>query len=243
MGKQARPPGGAAVRMDHLVLAVPELEAGAEEIRSRWRCPVLPGGRHPRWGSWNALVPMTGDAYLEIIAPHPDPPERGARVFGLDGIESPTLVTWAVRPGVGSGDAGGTAGPGDDDGAGPPSPLEPLALRLREVVDPGPLLPGSRRTPSGVLLEWTLSDPFAPRLGGVIPFLIDWGRTPHPSGAGEGPPRVTLRTLTLVHPEPEGVGAALAALGAGSLVAAVEPGEAPGLRAVLETPAGVVELG
>lgn len=216
-----RPPD---VRLDHLVLAVPELETAVAEIRREWGCAVHPGGRHPRWGSWNAVVPLEGGAYLEIIAPHPDPPEVGRRVFGLDHVTEPVLATWAVRP----------------VGAGPGGEVEALAGALRDAgVDPGPLQSGSRRTPDGRLLTWRLTDPFAGRLDGTVPFLIDWGGTPHPSGVGEA--EAALASLAVGHPEGPRLSGALAALGAGG-VCRVVASKAPLLRATLSVPGGAVTL-
>lgn len=212
-----------AARIDHLVLAVPDLEAAVEEIGRAWGCPVYPGGRHPHWGSWNALVPLVGGAYLEVIAPHPEPPEAGIRVFGLDHVTEPVLATWAIRP----------AGTGPGSAAG-------LAAALAEAgVEPGGLRAGSRRTPDGHLLEWTLSDPFAPRMDGVVPFLIDWGQTPHPSGAGR--PEAALERVLVGHPEQAKLERALGAVGVEGPCRVV-PSEAPFLEALLRTPAGPVTL-
>lgn len=100
----------------------------------------------------------------------------------------------------------------------------------------GEVLEGSRRRPDGVLLAWRLTDPFAPRMAGIVPFLIDWGATPHPAAGTQA--EVELLDLGLVHPERERASKALAALGQGP----VEAGPEPRLRARLATPGGVMEL-
>jgi hypothetical protein len=58
----------------------------------------VPGGRHPSFGTHNALLGLGPTTYLEIIAPDPGSlrPERGT-VFGVDTLERPRLVTWALR--------------------------------------------------------------------------------------------------------------------------------------------------
>lgn len=211
------------VHLDHLVLAVPDLQRAVVRVRAEWGCEVHPGGRHPRWGSWNAVVPLEGGAYLEIIAPHPEPPEEGARVFGLDGLAQEALVTWAVRPGSGRGGA-----------------LPAIVAAVRSVgVEMGTTLAGSRRTPEGRLLEWTLTDPYAPRLGGTVPFLIDWGATPHPSALSA--PRVCLLELELGHPDTGRLDRALRVMGCRELCRLM-PTHAPSLQAVLGTPSGEVIL-
>ena len=71
----------------------------------------------------------------------------------------------------------------------------------------------------------------------MIPFFIDWGDSPHP--AASAPVGGRLIGLRARHPEPALVRGLLAAL---DLDLDVESGAAPGLMAILETPAGLVEL-
>ena len=94
----------------------------------------------------------------------------------------------------------------------------------------------SRRRPDGTLLSWRLAFP-PDDGGGVLPFLLDWGPTRHPSE--DLPVPASLRTLRLVHPDPARVAALLAAVGAS---ADVVPGEEPSLTAVLDLPGGPLTL-
>lgn len=216
---------GPGVLLDHLVLGVPDLKREVARIREEWGCVAYPGGRHPQWGTWNAIVPLEGGAYLEVVGPHPEPPPRGPRVFGLDHVTEPTLVTWAVRPDRGCGGAAGLPG---------------LADRMdRGGSNPGRVMPGRRRTPSGVLLTWALTDPFAHRMGGTAPFLIDWGDTPHPSQAG--PPVVALESLEAGYPDAGQLGRVLAAIG-GDGLCRISPSPRPALKARIRVPAGSVLL-
>lgn len=220
---RTRPTGPAGARLDHLVLGVPELEGAVERLAREWGCRVYPGGRHPGWGTWNALVPLQGGAYLEIVAPHPDPPGTGPRIFGLDGLEGESLVTWAARP-----------------GSSDPDSVEELSEAARRAgVAMGDVLPGERRTPAGRLLSWTLTDPFAPRLSGTVPFLIQWGATPHPSGVGA--PECALVSLEACHPDAPALRSVLAALGLDG-VCLVRQGAGAGLEARIMTPRGEVVL-
>jgi hypothetical protein len=91
----------------------------------------------------------------------------------------------------------------------------------------------SRRTPSGELLEWRLTSPDAPRLDGLIPFLIDWGATKHP--ATSGLPQATLVDFRATHPDAKKVQRVLAVLGAELPVDAADDTT---LHAVLETARG-----
>ncbi|MFD0851872.1 VOC family protein, partial [Actinomadura adrarensis] len=69
--------------------------------------------------------------------------------------------------------------------------------------------------PDGTLLAWRLT----PMRTGPLPFLIDWGTAQHPT---ETLPIAQLRSVEVVHPEPDVIRAALDALGADMRV---RPGE------------------
>jgi hypothetical protein len=173
-------------RIDHLVFAAPRLEAGMDAVERRLGVRPVPGGRHPAFGTHNALVALGPRTYLEIIAPDPglDPPPRG-RVFGVDGVREPRLVTWALA----------------DD-----------AIDDAAASELGPVEDGRRERPDGTVLAWRLTDPYAMPLDGAVPFLISWGSTPHP--AGSVPRAGTLCGFRIEHPDPDRVRRALTALGA-----------------------------
>lgn len=203
--------------IDHLIYAVPDLDAGIGEIEARLGVRPVVGGRHPDYGTHNALLSLGPQTYLEIMAPDPElpRPERG-RLFGLDDLERPRLATWVLRE----------------------EKIDAAAQRARAAgVDLGPVTPGSRQNPDGTVLSWKLSDPWAERLGWTVPFLIAWGDTPHP--AASAPRAGTLAGLRIGHPRPEKVRKALDALGVG-----VEVERAPSARvvAMIRTEAGEVEI-
>ncbi|MGW0069339.1 VOC family protein [Streptosporangium sandarakinum] len=202
--------------LDHLVYAVPDLLAGVAEFAERTGVTPVAGGSHPG-GTANHLVGLGPSSYLEIIGPDPAAgPDARPRAFGLDSLREPRLAAWAVHP-------------GDIDAA---------VRRARERGhDPGDVQPLSRRTPGGTLLEWRLTrrdDPAAVR---PVPFLIDWGRTPHP--AASGLPELRLDSFAAAHPDPAGLRRDLAAL---DVRLDVADGPEPALRAVLLTPLGPVTL-
>lgn len=204
-------------RVDHLVYAVPDLREGVERIRDFLGVEAVPGGRHPRWGTRNALVGLGTDRYLEIIAPDPDAPEpEGGRPFGLDGPAAPRLASWAVRT---------------PDLAGARDRI------LQSGVDPGAILEGSRERTDGSLLRWRLTDPTTPRADGLIPFLIDWGDSPHP--AADLPDGLRLRSLRGEHPAPATVRPVLEAL---DLELPLGRGPRPALTAIVEGAYGRREL-
>ncbi len=54
------------IAVDHILIAVESVEK-AMEVYRRLGFQVLPGGEHPRMGTYNALVPLSDGAYLELI--------------------------------------------------------------------------------------------------------------------------------------------------------------------------------
>ncbi|HBY58731.1 MAG TPA: hypothetical protein DEH78_02840 [Solibacterales bacterium] len=201
-------------RIDHLVYAAPDLEAGIAAVERLLGIRAAEGGPHPKAGTRNALIALGPEVYLEIIGPDPAQPKPSApRSFGIDDLRAPKLTTWAAKA---------------QDLAG----LRQLALR--EGFDPGEIVGGSRRRPDGVLLSWqrTASAPDS-----VIPFLIDWGRTPHPARSTGVSAR--LIELRAEHPDPDDVRRKLAILG---LSLPITRAPRPALVAVLEGPRGRVEL-
>ncbi|MFY9824841.1 MAG: VOC family protein, partial [Thermoanaerobaculia bacterium] len=207
---------GSDEAVDHLLLGVPDLEAGMKWFEEKTGIRPMAGGSHPGRGTRNALVSLGGRHYLEIIAP--DPAQAGAdneMVAGLKKLTAPRLITWAAAS----------------------TDLEATISRLdAEKVAHSPVLPGSRKRPDGRELAWRTvavqSD-----FGGLIPFFIDWGATAHPSA--DAPAGARLLALTFRHPKPKALTAELACLG---IAAVVRQSTQTGLTARLETPRGAVSL-
>jgi hypothetical protein len=200
--------------LDHLVYATPDLDASVEELAERFGTEPVPGGAHPGWGTWNALIGLGTGMYLEIIGPDPTQPDpEQARPFLIDDLTEARLVTWAYRH---------------------PDP-ESLLESLQDVAQLGPVRRMSRSRPDGSTLRWRLSDPQALPSGGVIPFAIDWGTTPHPST--DLPNHCKLLELVVSHADADRLRPALETFGV-SIVAAPEPG----IRARLQTPNGEIDL-
>ncbi|MFB9834457.1 VOC family protein [Actinoallomurus acaciae] len=172
--------------LDHLVYATPDLEESVRQIGKLTGVRPVEGGPHPGVGTRNHLLGLGELRYLEIIGPDPEQPEpEGPRPFGIDELAEPRLAGWAVRA----------------------ADIEARVARSRTLgYDPGPIEPLSRRTPNGEVLRWRLTYPYE----AVVPFLIDWGRTPHPA---RRLPVVPLTAFGASHPEPVRVRERLAALG------------------------------
>lgn len=171
--------------LDHLVLATADLFGTVRRFADATGVDPVEGGRHARWGTRNFLVGLGGTAYLEL--PGPEPEAGVAPVFDFD--ERERLLTWAIHP-------------ADVDG---------VLVTAREAgVDLGRIDPLSRETPSGELLSWRVSTPPEYLYDGLVPFLIDWGTTPHPTTSL---PTVEMVSLHASHPQADELRAALAVLG------------------------------
>jgi hypothetical protein len=210
-------PGGVLAQVDHLVYATPDLQMGIDTAEKLFGVRATPGGQHPGQGTRNALVALGPASYLEIIGPDPDQPKpAGPRRFGIDDIKAPHLLTWVAKG----------------------KSLDSLAAGAKaHGVDLGAVIPGSRKRPDGVVLSWTYTDPRVVLADRLVPYLIDWGSSPHPSAtAAKG---VTLVSLRAEHPDADRVQAMLKQLG---LDLAVARGPRPSLVATFDSPKGRVEL-
>lgn len=184
-----------ALVIDHLVYATPDLHATIDHFEAILGVRAVIGGSHIGRGTWNALLSL-GDGtnagpYLELIAPDPAQPEPELpRPFSVDSVSSPRLVTWAVRT----------------------NDLNSIAAIARtRGYDPGPATSMQRETPAGEMLSWRLTQPPIDG-GGLIPFIIDWGTTMHPSlSAPRGVQLIAFEATTPVGED--SVAAAIDALG------------------------------
>ncbi len=207
--------------IDHLVFATTDLEATVAELTERLGVEPVPGGVHPGRGTRNELVGLGGRTYLEIIGPdhdQPDPP--GGRPFGIDDLGRPRLVAWCARPRRSLID------------------LRAAALATHWAI--GEIHRMSRTRPDGVTFDWQLTLPtIGPAGVAVLPFLIDWGTSAHPSESLDHP--IGLLELRIECPNPPGVAEQLSVVGELGSVEFIEAAR-PGLSALLSTPSGPLGL-
>lgn len=217
-------------RIDHLVVAAPNLEEGAAWCEATLGVRPGPGGEHPLMGTHNLLLRVATvnypRAYLEILAIQPGrTPQRARRWFDLDDDsvrdalrrEGPRLLHFV---------------------ASVPDVARSVAALKDAGHDRGGPLRASRMTPRG-MLEWqiTLREDGQRLLHGTLPTLIQWGDT-HPASAlpESG---ITLQALCAYAPEPATLEHAYRAIGLQGVT--VKTG-ATNLCAVLDTPRGRVRL-
>ncbi len=168
------------MRLDHVILACGDLDAAAERLRHETGVVAVPGGRHPRLGTANRLVPVGAAAYLELAAVV-DPDLATATPFGRlvaaaagrchrhDGV---VPAAWCVAV---------------DD-------LDEEARRLG--LEP---VAASRTRPDGEVLRWRLAGVERAETEPALPFLIQWDvpADAHPGETAAAGPSVDLVEVRL----------------------------------------------
>lgn len=202
--------------IDHVVYGIHDLEGEVAGLGAMLGVDPTWGGSHPGRGTANYLASLGERTYLEIIGPDPTQPgpER-PRPFGLDHMMTAGVITWCAAV---------------DD-------LDEFVERAAdaglEYDEPTEM---HRRSPGG-LLSWRLSLPRFDTLGGIVPFAIDWGDSPHPAEtAAQG---LSLASMHAVHPFPNRPAGVLASLG---IDLEVRDGPQAGLAVRVRGPGGVVPL-
>lgn len=203
--------------VDHLLLGVPDLDAGIAWVEERTGVRAAIGGSHPGRGTRNAVLALTKRQYLEIIAP--DPAQSAQMPSGLADLDSPLLVKWAAVT---------------NDIAG-------VTDRARAAGLEASPRPGARHRPDGARLEWTtLGLPSTFAMGEIdpLPFFIQWSpATPHPSL--DAPPGCELKALEFEHTDAESLRQTFSRIG---IDATVRDADRVRLVATLKTPRGTVTL-
>ena len=202
--------------IDHLVVAAPSLEVGANFVRQTLGVIPQPGGEHFRMGTHNLLLRLGEAAYLEVIssnpaAPHPERP-RWFELDEHDAAAPPRLATWVART---------------DD--------------IRKTVAEMPEDMGHVEAMNRGDLEWLITIPSngSLLLEGVVPALIQWPIGRHPASQLRDVGCNLLR-LDAFHSEPARVSKLFNCLGLGDVVSVQPlPDGAPGyLTAHIGTPTG-----
>lgn len=219
--------------LDHLVIAAPDLDTGAEFVAATLGVAPSGGGAHARMGTHNRVLGLFGGTYLEVIAIDPAGTPARPRWFGLDSDvvqqrlrDGPFLLHWAAR----------VERPADlsrwqaqyPDRLAPAIPMSRGDLHWRLTVPDDGSLPAWRGEAA------TAGD-------GLFPTLIQWDVPNHP---GVSLPRqdLALRRLHGSHPHAELLRQGLAWLGAEHLIALEQTDGVPLLWAEIETPDGVKTL-
>lgn len=155
-----------AYGIDHIVYSTDDLLGTVERIAALTGVKADQGGVHDI-GTANYLLALTKNGvrtgtYLEIIGVHPDRTEPiSVNNFGLQQLSAPHTATFCI--------------PLDE------SHERANVINSAQGTDRTPVNQ-QRTTPTGEVLAWTLIPPVPGLALSLIPFAINWGNTPHPSG-------------------------------------------------------------
>ena len=221
-----------STRLDHLLVGVPDLEAGVDWLQA------ASGVRAAEAGTWDdeaaalAFASLGGRAYLAVAGPDGSAAPAGSLGARLGAPATPRLIGWACA--VDAGALDGLAAAAREAG---------LAAVVRDVARRRP--DGRTVTSRHLVLEGAALGGFAAGggAGGAgsgsahLPVFVEPGRGAHPSI--DAPAGLRLRSFSMADPHPDGLGKLLAGLGVS--VEVVEG--APGLAAVLGSPIGELTLG
>jgi hypothetical protein len=204
--------------VDHLLLGVPDLDAGIAWVEERTGVRAAVGGVHPGRGTRNALLALTKRQYLEIIAP--DPAQQPQVQSRLADLGSPMLVKWAAVT----------------------NDIAAVADHVRTAgMEASEPRPGARNRPDGRLLEWTtlaLPSTFANGEIDPLPFFIEWSPTTrHP--ALDSPAGCELMAVEFEHTDAEALRQTFSRIG---IDAIVRDAERVRLIATVKTPRGMLTL-
>lgn len=162
--------------IDHIVIACRDPDQAAAQLTGLAGLEASPGGRHPRWGTFNRLV-WLGDSYLELMGVE-DPALAMGREIGA----ATARLLAAGREGVASFSLA------SDDLAGDVARLRGAGSQYE-----GPT-PGERRRPDGAVVRWHTALP--PALGpDRPPFLVQ-----HDETAAEWRPAERADRAGRIHP-------------------------------------------
>ncbi len=136
------------------------------------------GGIHPNQGTRNALLHLGQETYLELLAiDNSNKAVQPPRWMGIDLITKPTITRWALK----SSDL-----------------MEDRAIVKKYDPQMSTIQQGQRQTNSGALLTWQILQPLADPVIELVPFMVDWGSSPHPTDTLESGCR--LQSVQLFHP-------------------------------------------
>jgi hypothetical protein len=140
--------------LDHIAVVCADLSTGADWLSEKLGVPLLDGGEHARFGTYNKLLGLAEGLYLEVISPKPAAQIDGPRWFNLDHAPAkPRWGNWICRT---------------DN----PHALPDLT---------GPAISMAR---GGLEWEITVSDDGSLPMDGGFPTLIKWAdETSHPAAS------------------------------------------------------------
>lgn len=142
-----------SLKIDHVIVAVRDLDEASAGLFDRFGLASVPGGRHEGHGTANRIVPL-GDDYIELMAVVDDDEAKGSpmgRWITAATSDGDHLLAVCLRT---------------DD-------IEAVAA-VRELA----ALPMTRLRPDGMLLSWRLTGLDVAIAEPPLPFFIQWDIDP-----------------------------------------------------------------
>ncbi|MGV0034308.1 MAG: VOC family protein [Candidatus Azotimanducaceae bacterium WSBS_2022_MAG_OTU7] len=147
------------MKLDHIMFAVSDLDAGVEQIHKLTGVSAEFGGSHAGAGTRNALLSFGNDQYLEIIAPDPAQDVAGTMGAELLALPNTYIRTWAVAT----------------------EDFTPVISVLEQCGYGHHIIEMSRLRPDGVQLAWQILFVTQQPHGLAMPFFINWLGSEHPA--------------------------------------------------------------
>ncbi|MEM1215647.1 MAG: VOC family protein [Bacteroidota bacterium] len=204
--------------VDHIVYAVPDLEAATKDLSERLGVRPTFGGYHRDQGTKNALLNVGEGCYLEVIAADVENETISSpRWMGVDLITTARITRWSLKS----------------------QDLIAEAATLRAYdAGMGVIHGGQRQTAAGDQLAWQMTLPLAAPVVEIAPFITAWGAASvHPTASLAQ--ACHLRQIVFTHPTPERVAHLFRQLG---VTNPVQKHSLASIRILLETSKGMVWL-
>lgn len=203
--------------IDHVILAINNLDSGIIEIKRLTGIEPVYGGKHPDSYTQNALLSVGDNMYIEILAPRNDLDSIPVFFKNLNHL---TPVGWAMF---------------SNDIEKTKNSIESIGFKLGDII------PGSRITAKGEKLEWKTGVITETNQETLFPFFISWNpNSIHPSQ--NAPLGCTLKRLVLKSSKLDNLEKLLEGLNVSNHKIKVEPGNADQIDLVLETSKGEVRI-
>ncbi len=186
-----------------------------QQLTDKCGIEVVYGGQHKTKGTENALLNLGNGAYLELLAVDATNTAIAApRWMGVDEVDSFTFTRWAIKS---------------------TNLANDVAILKRVNPLMGEIFTGSRKKTDGSTLRWSMALPLATPAVEVLPFMVDWKDSVHPTESlQEG---CKLIGLEFTHPKPFPILTAFRDL---KVEMHIKEEATPTLKAIIDTPNGRV---
>ncbi len=203
---------------DHIVYAVPDLEATMDWFEKETGVRPVFGGYHKTQGTKNAIVNLGNECYLEILAIDEGNTAIGTpRWMGIDMIESPQITRWSLKS---------------------DNLRQDSKILKKYHAEMGNIQGGQRQTSTGNTLTWEMILPLATPAVELAPFMTDWQHSAtHPTH--NMIQKCQLIALSCTHPNPSAIQDIFKELGIDMTIA---KGEKAVINAKIKHPNGVIDI-